>query len=258
MADPSSTGAFDFRGYRVVIAGGSRGIGRSMALAFAHAGASVSICARGESALEETRSAMAAFGGVTHAQRCDLADANAIDAYVADAAHALGGIDVLINNGTGFGFGDDEESWAAGIDIDLLAAVRASRAALPFLRKSPHACILHTTSIAALRPRGAGAPYAAVKAALTHYTGSQALALAKDCIRVNAIAPGSIAFADGLWEQRKTEAPAVYDATLAKIPFGRFGRPEEVAHAALFLASTYAGWITGHTLVVDGGQMLNG
>jgi 3-oxoacyl-[acyl-carrier protein] reductase len=258
MADPSSTGAFDFRGYRVVIAGGSRGIGRSMALAFAIAGASVSICARGESALEETRSAMAAFGGVAHAQRCDLADANAIDAYVADAAHALGGIDVLINNGTGFGFGDDEESWAAGIDIDLLAAVRASRAALPFLRKSPYACILHTTSIAALRPRGAGAPYAAVKAALTHYTGSQALALAKDRIRVNAIAPGSIAFADGLWEQRKTEAPAVYDATLAKIPFGRFGRPEEVAHAALFLASTYAGWITGHTLVVDGGQMLNG
>ena len=258
MADSSLSNPFDFHGYRVVVAGGSRGIGRSMALAFAQSGAAVSICARGEVALEETRKAMAAFGSVTHAQRCDLAELTDIDGYIADAAKALGGIDVLINNGTGFGFGDDEESWASGINVDLLAAVRASRAALPFLQASSHACILHTTSIAALRPRGSGAPYAAVKAALTQYTGSQALALAKDGIRVNAIAPGSIEFAGGLWEQRGKEAPDAYRVTLAKIPFGRFGTPEEVAHAALFLASPYAGWITGHTLVVDGGQMLNG
>lgn len=254
----AASNPFDFHGYRVVIAGGSRGIGRSMALAFAQAGAALSICARGEAALEETRAAAAAFGGVTHAQLCDLARPEDIDGYIGSAAEALGGIDVLINNGTGFGFADDEESWMAGINVDLLAAVRASRAALPFLRLSKRASILHTTSIAALRPRGSGAPYAAVKAALTHYTGSQALTLARDGIRVNAIAPGSIEFADGLWEQRSKEAPDAYRATLAKIPFGRFGRPEEVAHAALFLASPYAGWITGHTLVVDGGQMLNG
>lgn len=258
MSDSSSKSAFDFHGYRVVIAGGSRGIGRSMALAFAQAGAAVSICARGVVALEETRAAMAAFGGVTHAQSCDLAELDEIDGYIASAATALGGVDVLINNGTGFGFADDEASWTSGIHVDLLAAVRASRAALPFLKASQRASILHTTSIAALRPRGSGAPYAAVKAALTHYAGSQALALAKDGIRVNAIAPGSIEFADGLWEQRSKDAPDVYRATLAKIPFGRFGKPEEVAHAALFLASPYAGWITGHTLVVDGGQMLNG
>ena len=258
MSAFSRPGPFDFHGYRVVIAGGSRGIGRSMALAFAAAGASVSICARGADALEETRKAMAAFGGATHAQRCDLAEIDDIDGYIRGAAEALGGIDVLINNGTGFGFGDDEESWSAGISVDLLAAVRASRVALPFLQASSRACILNTTSIAALRPRGAGAPYAAVKAALTQYTGSQALALAKDGIRVNAIAPGSIQFAGGLWEQRSKESPDAYRATLAKIPFGRFGTPEEVAHAALFLASPYAGWITGHTLVVDGGQLLNG
>jgi 3-oxoacyl-[acyl-carrier protein] reductase len=258
MADRSTRTAFDFHGYRIVIAGGSRGIGRSMALAFAQAGADVSICARGEDALEQTRDALAACGGVIHAQQCDLSEPDDIDGYIASAAHALGGIDVLINNGTGFGFADDEESWMSGIQVDLLAAVRASRAALPFLKASPHASILHTTSIAALRPRGSGAPYAAVKAALTHYAGSQALALANDGIRVNAIAPGSIAFADGLWEQRRTQEPDVYNATLAKIPFGRFGTPEEVAHAALFLASPYANWITGHTLVVDGGQMLNG
>ncbi|MEO6927673.1 MAG: SDR family oxidoreductase [Casimicrobiaceae bacterium] len=249
---------FDFRGRRIVVAGGSRGIGRAIALAFAQAGAAVSICARGAGALQQTREDIAALGVVAHAQACDLADAGAIAGYVANAAEALGGIDVLVNNGTGFGFDDDEESWAAGINVDLLAAVRASREALPWLKISNHACILHTTSIAALRPRASGAPYAAVKAALTHYTASQALALAPHRIRVNAIAPGSIAFPDGLWEQRKRDAPQVYQSTLAKIPFGRFGTPEEIAHAALFLASPWAGWITGQALVVDGGQMLNG
>lgn len=258
MALTSSPPPFDFHDCRVVVAGGSRGIGRSIALAFAQAGAAVSICARGAEALEQTRQAITDQGAIAHAQACDLADATAIDSYIASAATALGGIDVLINNGTGFGFDDDEDSWAAGISVDLMAAVRASRAALPYLQASTCACILHTTSIAALRPRASGAPYAAVKAALGHYTTSQALALAKHRIRVNAIAPGSIVFADGLWDRRKHEAPEAYHATLAKIPFGRFGKPEEIAHAALFLASPWAGWITGQTLVVDGGQMLNG
>ncbi|MBT2144879.1 MULTISPECIES: SDR family oxidoreductase [unclassified Rhodanobacter] len=249
---------FEFTGYRIVVAGGSRGIGRSIALGFAEAGAAVSICARGVAALEETRQALAAHGVPVHAQSCDLADARAIDAYVADAAAALGGIDVLVNNASGYGFDDGDEAWSAGFNVDLMAAVRASRAALPHLKASPHGCILHTSSIAAFRPRANGAAYAAVKAALSQYTTSQALALAEHRIRVNAIAPGSIAFADGLWERRKLEQPELYSATLAKIPFGRFGKPEEIAHAALFLASPWAGWITGHTLVVDGGQMLHG
>jgi 3-oxoacyl-[acyl-carrier protein] reductase len=249
---------FDFNGCRVVVAGGSRGIGRSMALAFAQAGATVSICARGAAALEETRQAIVAQGATAHAQSCDLADAAAIDAYVTNAAAALGGIDVLVNNASGYGFDETDEGWLAGFNVDLMAAVRASRAALPYLKASPQPCILHISSIAALRPRASGAPYAAVKAALSQYTTSQALALAENRIRVNAIAPGSVAFADGLWERRKLEQPELYRTTLARIPFGRFGRPEEIAHAALFLASPFAGWITGQTLVVDGGQMLNG
>jgi 3-oxoacyl-[acyl-carrier protein] reductase len=249
---------FDFHGYRVVVAGGSRGIGRSIALGFAEAGAAVSICARGEEALEEARQALAFYGTLVHAQSCDLAEPAAIASYVANAANALGGIDVLVNNATGYGFTDDDEGWIAGFNVDLMAAVRASRVALPHLKASPAPCILHTSSIAAFRPRASGAPYAAVKAALSQYATSQALALAEHRIRVNAIAPGSIAFADGLWERRKLEQPELYQATLAKIPFGRFGTPEEIAHAALFLASPFAGWITGQTLVVDGGQMLNG
>ncbi len=249
---------FDFHGYRVVVAGGSRGIGRSIALGFAEAGAAVSICARGAEALEEARQAIAFYGTLVHAQRCDLADPAAIAAYVDNAANALGGIDVLVNNASGYGFADDDDGWVAGFNVDLMAAVRASRAALPHLKASPQPCILHTSSIAAFRPRASGAPYAAVKAALSQYTTSQALALAEHRVRVNAIAPGSIAFADGLWERRKLEQPSLYEATLARIPFGRFGKPEEIAYAALFLASPFAGWITGQTLVVDGGQMLNG
>ncbi|NUR23265.1 SDR family oxidoreductase [Frateuria sp.] len=250
--------AFDFRGYRVVVAGGSKGIGRAIALAFAQAGAMVSVCARGAPALEATRQALAAFGQVAHAATCDLADAAAIAGYVAEAAQALGGIDVLVNNASGYGFSDDDESWIRGFEVDLMAAVRASREAQPHLVASPHACILHTSSIAAFHPRRNGAPYAAVKAALSQYTTSQALALAGQRIRVNAIAPGSIEFPDGLWDRRRRDEPALYQATLARIPFGRFGAPEEIAHAALFLASPQAAWITGQTLCVDGGQGLNG
>jgi 3-oxoacyl-[acyl-carrier protein] reductase len=251
-------GAFDFTGYRVLVAGGSKGIGRSIAVAFAQAGAVVSICARGAQALELTRQELAAYGHTVHAASCDLADAQAIVGYVAAAAQALGGIDVLVNNASGYGFSDDDEGWLRGFEVDLMAAVRASRAALPHLQASPHASILHTSSIAAFHPRRHGAPYAAVKAALSQYTTSQALALAGHRIRVNAIAPGSIAFPDGLWDRRRREEPALYQATLARIPFGRYGTPEDIADAALFLASPHARWITGQTLCVDGGQGLNG
>lgn len=248
----------DFRDYRVVVAGGSKGIGRSIALAFAEAGAAVSVCARGEAALDEVRHEIASHGVTAHTQSCDLADAASIESYIQEAAEALGGIDVLVNNASGYGFSDDDDGWLAGFNVDLMAAVRASRHALPYLRKSSHGSILHTSSIAAFHPGVRGPAYAAVKAALNQYTTSQALQLAEHRIRVNAIAPGSIEFPDGLWDRRKTEAPELYQRTLAKIPFGRFGKPEEIAHTALFLASPLASWITGQTLCVDGGQLLTG
>ena len=247
--------AFDFAGKRAVICGGSRGIGRSIALGFAQAGAAVSICARGAATLEQTRGEIAAFGHTAHAGVCDLADGSAIGRYIADAAGALGGIDVLINNASGFGSSDDEKGWGISMTIDMMAIVHATHAALPALRASK-GCVVNTSSISALRSAARQPPYGAIKAAVIHYTHTQAAMYAKDGIRVNGVAPGSIEFPGGLWDDRKTSNPALYNAVLHAIPFGRLGHPEEVASVVLFLASPYAAWVTGQTIVVDGGQLL--
>ena len=254
---------FDFSQHRVLVAGGSRGIGRAIALQFAAAGADVAICARGAAALEDARVALAAHGQRVHAMTCDLADADSIAAWVPAAAEALGGIDILVNNASGFGMGDDEDGWAASLAVDVMAMVRCSRAALPWLQQAGSqraaaggASVIHLSSISAFRPSTRSAPYAAVKAAMNSYTGSQAAMWCRQGIRVNAIAPGSIEFPGGSWEDRKTSNPALYERTLKSIPAGRMGMPDEIAEVALFLASPHARWMTGQVLTVDGGQML--
>ncbi|MBP6814903.1 MAG: SDR family NAD(P)-dependent oxidoreductase, partial [Burkholderiaceae bacterium] len=156
---------FQFKGKRVVVAGGSRGIGRSIALGFAQAGALVSICARGEDSLRKTEAEVARHGQKVHAAVCDLSDGAAVRGYVAAAADALGGIDVLVNNASGFGRTDDEEGWAASISVDLMATVRASQTAMPHLLASKGS-IVHISSISGLAPSVRTPPYGAVKAAL--------------------------------------------------------------------------------------------
>ena len=248
--------SFDFKGKRIVVAGGSRGIGRAIALGFAAAGAAVSICARGAGALEEARASIARHGHKAHASVCDLADATAVMNFVAEAGKALGGIDVLINNASGFGLGDDEAGWAAGLAVDVMAMVRASHAALPMLEAASGSSIIHISSISGLRPSTRTPAYGAVKAAVMHYTTSQAAMLARKGVRVNCIAPGSIEFPGGVWEQRRLSGDPLYSRVLQGIPFGRMGTPEEIAEVALFLASSHARWITGQTIAVDGGQLL--
>lgn len=245
-----------FAGKKVVVTGGSKGIGRSIALGFAESGADVSICARGKAALDATAAEIGRYGVKAHAGECDLADKAAIDAYIAAAATALGGIDVLVNNASGFGQTDDEAGWGKSIEIDVMATVRASHAAIPHVEKRAGGAILNISSISGHGASARSAPYAAVKAAIINYTMSQALMLVPKGIRVNAIAPGSIEFPGGVWDRHKTANPTLYNATLKSIPWGRMGKPEEIANAALFLCSDQASWITGQTLTVDGGQWM--
>jgi 3-oxoacyl-[acyl-carrier protein] reductase len=245
----------DLSGRNALVAGGSRGIGRSIALTFAQAGANVSICARGEPALRATEAELLHYGHTVHAASCDLGDGPAVTKYVTAAALALGGIDILVNNASGFGASDDEAGWAASISVDLMAPVRASYAALPYLEKS-RGSIIHISSISGLKPSARTPPYGAVKAAIIQYTLSQAAQLAAKQIRVNCIAPGSIEFPGGSWEKRRSTDPKLYNSVLGKIRFGRLGTPQEVANVALFLASSAASWVTGQTIAVDGGQML--
>ena len=236
----------DLAGKRAIVAGGSRGIGRAIALAFAEAGAGVSICARGPERLAATREEIARHGRKAHSAVCDLAD----------AAAALGGIDILVNNASGFGASDDETGWAVSVSVDLMATVRAIRTALPHLEKSGSGAILNISSISGLRATPRTPPYAAVKAAVVNYTLTEAAALARKGIRVNCIAPGSIEFPGGTWERARLNNPDLYGRILRSIPFGRLGKPEEVAQVALFLCSPLAGWVTGQTIAVDGGQVL--
>lgn len=242
---------------RVLVAGGSRGIGLAIATAFAQAGARLPICARQLQVLQQAASHLHEAGAsAVHVQGCDLAEPVQIEHWVDAAAASLGGIDIVINNASGYGNGNDDASWQAGFDIDLMAAVRTNRAVLPHLRGSTMPAILNVSSINALVPTPRAAAYSTAKAALNYYTVSLATELARERIRVNAIAPGSIEFPGGLWDRRRDSEPALYEQIRAKIPFGGFGDAADVANAALFLCSPEARWITGQVLAVDGGQSL--
>lgn len=244
------------QGRTVVITGGGRGIGREMARSFAARGANLALWDLNQADLDESVRQCAELGVTARGYIANVtqedAVAAAMDAVVAD----FGGIDVLVNNASGFGMGDDEAGWAAGLSVDVMAMVRASHAAVPALLASPGSSIVHISSISGFSPSTRAPAYAAVKAAMMSYTRSQAAMLARQGVRVNCIAPGSIEFPGGVWDLRKQAGEALYDRTLGSIPFGRMGTPEEIAEVALFLASSNARWVTGQVIAVDGGQML--
>jgi 3-oxoacyl-[acyl-carrier protein] reductase len=245
----------DLTGRKALIAGGSRGIGFAIAQCFAEAGADVAICARKPASLENAAATLKPHGYRVSARVCDLAQAEQVKGWVEAAVQDLGGIDVLVNNASGFGRTDDEAGWAVSLQVDLMATVRACQAALPYLERQGGS-IVHISSTAGMHASARTPPYGAVKAALIQYARTQASLLAKKRIRVNCIAPGSILFEGGTWDIARQQNPALYERVLARIPSGRYGKPEEVAHVATFLVSDQASWVTGQTIVVDGGQSL--
>ena len=249
-------------GKTAVVTGSTRGIGRAIAFGLAGEGARVVLCGRTQATLDvavaEAQERARAAGGDAVGVACDVATPAGVAALVDGARRAFGGIDILVNNVGGSGARDfhdvDEPDLAAMLDRNLWPAFRCSTAALPELRARGGGVIVMITSIWG-REAGGGPSYNVAKAAEMALTKAMARDLARDNIRVNAVAPGSILFPGGGWERRQKADPDGIAAFVGReLPFGRFGAPEEVADVVTFLCSPRARWVHGACVVVDGGQ----
>jgi 3-oxoacyl-[acyl-carrier protein] reductase len=244
-----------------IITGSSRGLGLASARALAVEGCRVCLCARGDATLQQARRDLAPVAGGDDrvlAVAADLSTTRGIDDVVSRTVSGFGGLDILVNNiGLGRGGGLLETSdaeWQEAFDQTLLPAIRASRAAVPHMQRRGGGAIVMIASIYG-REAGGRMTYNAVKAAEISLAKSLAQQLAPMQIRVNSVSPGSILFEGGSWWKRQQADPAgIADFVRREIPFGRFGKAEEVGDVVAFLASARASWISGTSIVVDGGQ----
>jgi 3-oxoacyl-[acyl-carrier protein] reductase len=243
-----------------IVTGGSRGLGLAAATALIAEGAHVVVCARGEEALQKAAVDLrqaAAFGAGVTAVTADVSTSSGVQAVIDAALRAFGRIDVLVNN-VGLARGAEIESttdadWQEAFDQTLFPAIRMTRLAVPHLRQYGGAIVIVSSIFG--RESGGRMTYNAVKAAEISLTKSLAQQLAKDQIRVVSVAPGSILFEGGSWWKRQQSDPeGIARFVKQELPFGRFGKPEEVGAAIAFLASAKASWISGTTVVVDGCQ----
>jgi 3-oxoacyl-[acyl-carrier protein] reductase len=244
-----------------LVTGASRGIGRAIAMGLAAEGARVVMCARNAGDLvAAVREARARGGGQLAAvgAPADVTTPVGVAALVDTALATYGGIDIVVNNVGGSGARDfgatDDADLQAVLDRNLFTALRVSRAALPHLTARGGGVIILIASVYG-REAGGGPSYNAAKAAEISLAKAMARDLAKDGIRVVSVAPGSVLFPGGGWERRQKADPEGIAAFVKReIPYGRFGRPEEIADVVTFLCSPRAGWITGACVPVDGGQ----
>ena len=240
------------KGLKALVTGGTKGIGGAIALTLAREGADVAICARHADEVAKSVAALSALGVNAYGTAADVGDAVALKAWVDASRAALGGIDVVIANGSALAIPCTEESWQRGFQVDMMGTVRLVEAAMPSLEKSAHAAIVTISSVSGREIDFASGPYGAFKAAIVHYTQGLAYHLAGKRIRANTVSPGNTYFEGGVWNQIEHGNPQFFKDALALNPTGRMGTPQEMANAAVFLASPAASFITGTNLVVDG------
>lgn len=253
----------ELAGKVAIVTGSSRGLGLAGARALVAEGARVTVCARGGDALQAAEARLRDAAGEDGAERvlgvvADLATEAGVGAVVEQTVRRFGGVDILVNNvglGKGAGLVDTpDEVWQQAIDETLFPAIRASRLVVPHMRERGGGVILMVASIWG-RESGGRMTYNAVKAAEISLSKALAQQLAPDNIRVNSIAPGSILFEGGSWHQRQLVDPdGIATFIERELPFGRFGRADEIGDAIAYLASARASWISGACIPVDGCQ----
>ncbi len=237
------------QGKRALVTGASKGIGKEIARSLVGEGAKVAICGRTKADLD---ACMAELGGDMSGSVVDVGNKADLEAWVQQSSAAMGGLDIVIANVSALAVGNDEESWAAEFNVDLMHTVRLVEAAMPHLQKSDTPAIVAISSVSGREIDFAAGPYGTFKAALIHYIQGLAFQLAGQNIRCNSVSPGNIYFDGGIWNMIKDNNNELYQQALALNPTGRMGKPEEVARAAVFLASPAATFISGTNLVVDG------
>ena len=244
-----------------IVTGSSRGLGLASARALAAEGCRLTICARGASKLHESADELRRLAGAADrviAVAADLATADGVETVFRRTTDAFGGVDILVNNvgvAKGAGIADTTDAeWQEAFDQTLFPAVRASRLAVPIMRRRGGGAIVMIASIWG-RESGGRMTYNAVKAAEISLAKAMAQQLARDNIRVNSVAPGSIRFPGGSWDRRVQADPdGMAEFVRRELPFGRFGRPEEIGAVVAFLVSARASWISGASVPVDGCQ----
>lgn len=243
------------KGKNAIILGGTRGIGRSIADTLAAEGTNVAVCARNAEQVAAAVAALKALGVSATGASVNVKDGDALKAWINETATTMGGLDILISNAGAMAQGNDPESWKQNFDLDVLGAVNAFEAAQPHLAKAGEkngdAAFVIISSISAAQADSAGS-YGPIKAALIHMAKGLARQHAPQNIRVNVVSPGMVYFEGGIWHTVKTNMPEFFEKANSRNPMGRCATPQEIANAAVFLASPLSSYTTGANLIVDG------